>query len=531
MSGQSKRNISGQTQSTTSVYHINRADRESLDMQHVPDAVPVLGATFRWILGILVSMHLLVAGWQIVNHMAHREIMSAWDVWHLGIAQQFSEGLHCYYPRNDLEHYTECYTPLVFHLFGWGIRLFGTDIRVMRGITALFGILGMGLVGACVFRMTRDRFFSFVATGLAAALEQRWYLDTVPNAIHATCSIFALWIFLRDPAFSWKTILLAGLALSASFWSKQLGLAYLVAGIVAVAAKDWRKGLALGIGLASVTVVGIAYYSSLDHSRFCYWVFEMNQNQPIIWTRLWDVVFAQILTRKYAILVALTVAGVVVRVRSWHALFHPEWLFLGAAGVAGCFANCKYGSGTSQMWVFYMCLIVLGVEATHRFFQSRGLAGILLVALLGVQSLAFLEDPRPYLITAEDSARWQRVMNILSTPDKTAYYINTGFMSHLAGRPAYPMVSEDSWVKGRFDRSTLSAERRAYIESAPWDMIIVNIPLEDNSYALYEMLDKSYHPLYEIPATEKYSNIYDLRYRKIVFGRGRDPNTPPVFGR
>lgn len=493
---------------------------------------PVLGTAFRWILGILAAIHLVIAAVFIVNQVGHQEIMSCSDAWHMGYFLQFSEGGHCYYPKNDYWHLTDSYTPLASEIFGWTMRAFGPDIRAVRTVAALFGVLGVVLVGACVYQLSGSRFFAFVAAGLAAALEPRWFIDAGPNTIHATFSILALWLLLRDPDYSWRTVVLAGLALFASFWSKQLGLAYMVAGAVAVGARDWKKGLALAAALAILSVVGIAYWSTREGSQFRYWVFEMPQYQPLIWTRLWDVVFTQILTRKYAILVALLVAGIVVRLRFWHDIFHPEWLFLGASGVAGCFANCKYGSGTSQMWVFYMMLIVVGVADAHRFFRSRSLAAALLVPMLGVQSLAFLEDPRPYMITAEDAARWQRVMSILSTPGKTAYYINAGFMSRLAGQPLYPQAGEDSWVKGRrFDRSSLSAERRAYLASAPWDLVIVNIPLEDNSYALYEMLDASYHPLYEIPATEKNSTVYDLRYRKIVFAKGRDPNTPPVFGR
>ena len=533
MSGQSKRTLAADRKPVAAESpSLHSAGTESsVAVRSDTPASPVLGTAFRWILGILAALHLVIAVVFIVNQVGHREIMSCSDAWHMGYFLQFSEGGHCYYPKNDCWHLTDGYTPLSSEIFGWTIRAFGPDIRAVRAVAALFGVLGMVLVGACVHRLSGSRYFAFVAAGLAAALEPRWFIDAGPNTIHATFSILALWLLLRDPDCSWRTVVLAGLALFASFWSKQLGLAYMTAGVVAVGARDWKKGAALAAGLAILSVAGIAYWSSQEGSQFRYWVFEMNQNQPIVWSRLWDVVFAEILTRKYAILVALSVAGIVARLRSWRDLFRPEWLFLGASGVAGCFANCKYGSGTSQMWVFYMVLIVLGVEAAHRFFRSRGLAAALLVPLLGVQSLAFLEDPRPYMINSEDVARYQRVMGILSTPGKTAYYINAGFMSRLAGQPLYPQAGEDSWVKGRFDRSSLSAERRAYLASAPWDLVIINIPLEDNSYALYEMLDKSYHPLYEIPATEKNSNIYDLRYRKIVFAKGRDHNTPPVFGR
>ena len=51
--------------------------------------------------------------------------------------------------------------------------------------------------------------------------------------------------------------------------------------------------------------------------------------------------------------------------------------------------------------------------------------------------------------------------------------------------------------------------------------MIIDIPLEDNSYALYERLEKGYQPLYEIPASTKFSTTYDLRYKKVVFEKNK----------
>ena len=63
----------------------------------------------------------------------------------------------------------------------------------------------------------------------------------------------------------------------------------------------------------------------------------------------------------------------------------------------------------------------------------------------------------------------------------------------------------------------LSQERRNFLAQDPWDLVIIDIPLEDNSYALYERLEQAYRPLYEIPAATKFPATYDLRYKKVVF--------------
>ena len=471
----------------------------------------------RWVVGAIVSVHLAIALSLIVNHVGRSAIVSGADAWHMLYFHQFAEGGHSYYPRGDVEHVTDGYTPLASEIFGWTIRLCGTDIRWVRLVAGLFGLFGIGLAGACVKRLTGDGFFAYVAAALTAGLEMKWYLDVGPNTLHATFSILALYLFLRDPGLSWKTTALAGLALFASFWTKQLGLAYMAAGTVYVLSKEWRKGLGLGLGLAVLTVAGIVYYESRENSQFLYWVFEMNRNQPIIWSRLLTVVYAEILTRKYAVAVALIAAGALAYERSWKRLFLPELLLLGAAAVAGIFANGKYGSGTSQMWFFYMLMIVVGTAYAHRFFRDKRIAVPLLGALLALQGLALVDDPRPHYVNDEDEGRYRQIMGILSTPGKSSYFINRGFMSLLAGQKGWPQAGEESRNQGRFDQTMLSPERRAFLASDPWDLVIIDVPLEDNSYALYERLEKAYQPLYEIPPSARFANAYDLRFKKIVF--------------
>ena len=484
------------------------------------------GLVLKWVAGILLGLQVAAMLALGVNQLAHEEIMSSSDAWHMMYFKQFGDGGHCYYPRSDYVHATDGYTPLASEIFGKVMRVFGVDIRPLRAVAFAFALFGCWLAWSLVRRATGSRFLGFAAAGLAAGLEMRWHLDVGPNTIHAVFSLLGVWLLARDERLGKWTLAGAGLALFASFWSKQLGIAYMVAGTVYVLLKDWRKGLALGGGMALLSLAGILYYSHLDGSQFCYWVFEMNRNQPIHWPRIWDVAVKQILAGKYAIVTALTLAGLALYGRRWKEWFKAETLLLGASAVAGVVGSCKYGSGTSQMWFFYLMLIVCGLSYAGRFLRDSRLAATVAWGLLAVQALAMLEDPRPHFLTREDTARYNQIMSILKTPDKSTYFINRNIYGILAKGEPWPNAGEDSWVNGVFDRNALSKERREYIESDPWDIVIIDVPLEDNSYALYDRLNAAYKPVREIPETKANSSVYDLRWRKIVFER-KEPKPAP----
>ena len=132
--------------------------------------------------------------------------------------------------------------------------------------------------------------------------------------------------------------------------------------------------------MVALSIVGVLYFASLKDSRFLYWVFEMNQNQAIIWSRLWTVVYTEILTRKYAVSVALIGAGLLAYERSWKGLFRPELLLLGAAAVAGISA---ISTSSISMRVFSRALKCGPVEIC-RFMPQ--------ILLAAISSRAFLID-------------------------------------------------------------------------------------------------------------------------------------------
>lgn len=475
----------------------------------------------------LASFHLLQAARLLANHVKSPAIVQSSDALHMMYYHQFAQGGHCYYARGDIQHITDGYTPLASEIFGLVIRIMGEDIRWVRLMAGLFGALALVLIGACVRRLTGSWLYAYIAAGLAAGLETGWYMQVGPDTLLTALALLALWLLLRDPSASWRTMWLVLAALFAGFWTKQTGLGYLAAGAFYFFIKDWRKGLAFIVVAGLATAVAVSHYAGLEGSRFTYWVFEMNRNQPIIWARLWDPLVAKLLARKYVILVSLIAAGLAFVLRSWRDCIRPEFVFLGAAGVAGSVASCKYGSGTSQLFFLYTMLTLCGVSLGAGLVKEGRLNRLVLLLLLCMQGVGLIENIGPDFITTEDQWRFTQILDILKTPGKSACYINRGYFGLLAGKGPYPQAGEDCWVNGVYRPDTLSAERRKFLESDPWDIVIIDVPLEDGSFLLYERLNKSYKPVREIPASRVNGDRYDIRWKKVIFERQTAP-TPPI---
>ena len=475
----------------------------------------------KWILAAIVTYHLSVAAGLFVNLVSHPEILSSSDAWHMLYYHQFSQGGHCYYAKDDLAHTSDGYTPLASEIFGLVIRFFGDDIRWVRMTSGLFGFAGMILAGLCVYRLSGgNRFFAYVAAGLSPAVEMCWFIEVGPNTIHAVFALLGLYLLLRDPSVSWRTMWLVLAALFACFWSKQTGLGYLAAGAFYIFLQDWRKGLAFSLTAALMIVVGVRHYIALEGSQFYYWVFQMNQDQPLILSRLLDPFLSQLISKRFVILVSFIFAGLVFTLRNWKSVIRPEHVFLGAAAIVGPFASCKYGSGFPQMYFFFQMLIVCGVAFAARFVTSFSAPRELVLMLFCMQGLALAQDFNPFLINQEDVSRYNQIMLLLKTPGKAACYINRGYLGLLAGKGPFPNAGEDCWVGKTYHPEILSKARRDFLQKDPWDIVIIDVPLEDGSFFLYDRLNKSYKLSFEIPPSTLYPSYgYDIRRKMMVLER------------
>lgn len=487
----------------------------------------------RWLFVLVLlfaGWHLLAAGWVVANNLAHPAIINGSEGEHAQFAYQAAAGLRLYGPL-DVHVRELWYTPLTFQLAGLASRPFGYSVRVMRLTIVAFSCGAIALLGWIVRRLTGSTFLAWVGACLFSGLEVTtpWFIALDPNAVHVFFAVLALALLLRDPALRWGTVVLATAALFGSYWSKHTGLAYVAAGVFYLLLKDVRKGLAAA-ALAALLVGGSAWYYIRQPGSSFVAMLMMHGRHPMVWKwfahpYLFPEVFGRFLV--LAPVVLLGVLGLLRRPREW---VRPEYVFLGASAVVGTLARLKYGSGPTQGIFFNGMLIACGLMFLRRWQTAGRLGATTVLVLLGVQSLALVHDVRGYLIHAEDDARYRELLAWVGKPGKNVYYINQGIYNVLAGKTPYTAVGRDCWHNGQIDRSLYPAAFREAFGKDPFDIVIIDIPTEINSWFLYERLQANYVPVAEMPAITQLPAGVTLRNRKLIFYRKDQvpqPSVPP----
>ena len=465
---------------------------------------------------VLASIHVVLVALVSFNWLTHRTFLTGGESPHAQFAYQFAEGLPIYGPY-DLHNQELWYTPLSFQAEGLFSRPFGYDVRAMRFVNFSFAAGAIFLIGLIVYRQTGSRLMGYLASAFMCGVDAEiWFISLSPNAAHVFFAVLAVYLLMRDESLSWRTVVLSTVALFASAWSKQTGVVYIAAGVFYMLTRDVRKAAASAV-LAGVLLGGsVMYYVNKPDASFLAMTMS-HSNHPMIWSKFLTPAMYPELLGRFGVLCAVLAAGLFAEGWNLRRWLRPEYMFLGASGFIGTLARLKYGSGPTQAIVFYGMIIACGMVVLDRLMKNKQVGGVLAASLLRVQALALVRDLSSQFITADDDFRFQQVLDILATPGRNTYYLNQGFLNVLVGKPAYTSPSRDCWYKGAYDRAHYPQFFRDAFAKDPFELVIIDVPLEDNSWYFYERLNANYKPVREIPPSG--DGDQTLRYKKIVFVR------------
>lgn len=470
---------------------------------------------------ILAAIHLVVAAFVLFNRLTSATIIDCSEPIHAQLAYQAGEGFPLYGKVSERIILLP-YTPIAYQAVGIVSRFFGYDIRAMRFVVAVFGLTAIFFMSLTIYQLTRNKYLALVGACLYFGIDVGpWYVGFDPNGAHACFAWIAIYLLVRDRSLRWGTVIAVTVALFASFWSKHTGLAYLAAGLFYFWLSNRHKALAATILAAFLVTGSVMYYANQPDSCFMKVIFAAKDNS-IMWSYLLTPTLYPELLGRFGVLLCAVLAGLAgngLKIKKWLA---PEYIFLGASAFVGILTRLKYGSGPAQAILFYGMIICLGLSFLHRFYQEKLISGALVLAMIAVQSLALIHDISPSIITKADTARYRQIINILRTPGKNVYYHPSSFLNFYAGKPlnGWAIVEWSCWNKGKFDNSG-PPEVREYLRKDPYDIVIIDIPLEDTARPLYERLNESYQAVQEIPADPR-GPTASIRYKKVIFMRKVD---------
>jgi hypothetical protein len=480
----------------------------------------------KWLVIALAALHLVALGWVVKNYFQYSLVKDSAEDIGARIAYQISNGFSGY-ATNSVQYDMLNYTPLYYTVQAQAIRWVGLDIRVQRFVALFFGCGCILLVAAIVKLRTQSFFWAYLAAAFFAGINlPAWYIELNANLPCFFFAALALFGLMRDPTLSWKTCLGVTVSLFCSFWSKQTGLAFLAAGLFYILLNNRTKFIVCLLLAGTLISCGIAYYTIIRQAPFIFNVFAFLSMEPILWNRLLDPVLFPQITGRLGAVTALFVAGLLCTTKRWQELLKPEYIFLGAAAVSGVYASLKYGSGLSHHVLFYGLLIACALSLVEKMMK-RGMAQpVLVYTLLVLQATAEISDIRPYLINALDQDRYDKIQELLATPGKRTQYYFHGYQSILVGKPAYCvglMEPEDYYLRHRI---SYHPDYIKLWESDPFDLFLINVPLEANSQLAASYLNRDFNLVGDWPELLP-ANGWDLRKRLLIFERKRKQEGQP----
>jgi hypothetical protein len=471
----------------------------------------------KYVLTIMAILCFGLTASFVINRISSDVVIN--ESWHMQYYKQFADGYHSYYDRDRIDLTSDGYTPLASQIYGWTIRYIKDDIRVVRFVSFLFGLGSIVITGLFARKLSNDNWIGLIASGLICLIGPVWYIEAGPNVIHLFFSLLGAYLLYPDnKELNWTKTSFAMLAFFLSYWAKQTGIIYLAAALFYIAIRDFKKFLVIGSITGLVFFFANWYFATLPDSNFLYLVYGMNRQQPIIWNRIWNQILP-LCIHNYGIFFAICLYMGIYTLFNWKLIWKDTFACLiGGAAIVGFYASCKYGSGLSQAWFLMSLMIIYGMGSIGCIIKSSEKKVWVYFLILIQFFMLFKYTPAEY-ITKEDKKRFDAIIKILSIPNKETFYINSGYHSHLAGKKMYANISQDCWDNKVYNKNLFSKEVAAFLDTNPWDIVIIDEVAEDGSFKLYEMLQKSYKVIGIIPADSKYPRGGRFRYKKIIYER------------
>lgn len=389
------------------------------------------------------------------------------------------------YVRPSLEWAPFLYSPLFFYASAAMTHLVGVGYQALR-LISIVATLGSGAVlGALVYRETRNRTAAVAAVGLFAmlyGLVLSWY------DIGRVDSLSLFFFLLAVYCMRFRSPVLAAVVWVLAFQTKQ---SFLPVAVLAFAV-DWQRPRRLLLGLGSFAVLAVAsvgYANHVTQGWYSYYVFG---SVPQLGLSLFDAknYIPFDLLKPLPIVLAFLALTFVLQPPHWRGqrtIFYGWLTILILGGI--WFARAHVGSYFNTLMPAYAWMCLLFGLALARLLrlttQSPSSTTLpawpaLLLLMAFAQIAMHLYRPGEFSATTQTAAvHWEFIHRLQATPGDV-WLTNHSYDGLLAGKPMHAEMDAFDSVLGRGDAASIAEVQQA-IATHHFTAILLDRPADTYS--------------------------------------------------
>jgi len=415
------------------------------------------------------------------------------------------------------------YTPFYYYVSALVCGLLGSSMVWPRLVSLIATLAMCAALCAWTWRRTRRPWLALAAPLFVVSswtwVETYWFQVHV-DALHTGLAV--LGFFALAGGVTLRSTLLSVVLLCLSAWTKQTGLAYVVAGCFYILLASRKLGL-ISVAVALAVLGGLsAWEIQTSHGLFLR-SFMMTSEHKWHVERLFNEVLYPHLLGRYGIMAALTVLPLILAgmKKFWPSVLKPEVVMCGAGVAVACIAEPKEGSGASQALVAYAGVALCGSIGLHELLaflpearRSPALAWLLVLQMLTL-NLPAVSEFRPRLVDRSDREAYGQVAEIFR--NNRACYLFFGFLPTLFGQPDNGNYGDDStmWENGQlvYDEPP---EMNESFRRQEFDVVLLPGYVDRRDPTVAAILE-NYQAVGQIPRHPRGTHGGNARWEKYIF--------------
>lgn len=449
---------------------------------------------------------------------------------HLGQIARVYDGKPLYAPMS-IEHCPITYPPLYWLVCGWLWHLTGPSMQTAQLVSLGATVAVVWIVGRFVWDLSGDVLLTAAAAIdllLVSVFTTFWTCRITIDPLHFALTVAGFYCLTKPGLAPTAT---AAALLSLGALTKQTGLAYVAAGFMVPATRDFRQAAIfamVALAICGGAIAGLQWQSS---GMFYTITVTENRGPPWIASRLLNEVWG---------LEFLGHAGIFLLLSLWHVaaagslsearqlLARPEYVMAASGLFVASVAHPKLGSGNVHGVIAFAGLIVCGLQGARQFAlatRERWQGIVFRNCVVILQAVTFAipawNEGSNWFIDTEDRQRFARIASVFREAPTVMYhfpYLSRAFGHREGGHQGSELCR---WVDGQWNWSRKPDFLNTPYREQAFDHVILCTSVIDNNDPTIRAIGENYTVTEVLPAHSTRPNTLMLRYPLVIMTSNR----------